>query len=77
MVLVEIWFRRQGRGEKEEEEGGRGVERERKRERGHTAHFGGLFVCGVTSLLLEAGVSVADIVKRNYMTKEKALVSHF
>ena len=77
MVLVEIWFRRQGRGEKEVEEEGRGVGIDSKGEGGHTALFGGLFVCGVTSLLLEAGVSVADIVKRNYMTKEKALVSHF
>lgn len=54
----------------------RKIEREERRKRAQPL-VGELLVRGVTSLLLEAGVSVVDTVEGSYMIQEKALVSHF
>ena len=64
---MEIWGR------------GRETEKERKCVCRGAAPCWELFVCGVTSLLLEAGVSVADCNEKlyNVRQREKALVSHF
>lgn len=72
------------RGEREGKEGGNLRERDRKRQRKRecvcrgAAPYWELFVCGVTSLLLEADISVADIATRNFtmLDKEKRLLSH-
>ena len=72
------------RGEREGKEGGNLRERDRKRQRKRecvcrgAASYWKLFVCGVTSLLLEADVSVADIAMRNFtmLDKEKRLLFH-